>query len=105
MLAGCVVENKVNDDLYLSLMSLFEKILEIFHCSVFGIDGVIIQHIVAMIRRRWVDRHEPNCIDSKFLQVIQFFGDAVEVADSVPVCIVKGADKNFVEDRVAPPLG
>ena len=37
------------------------------------------------------------------VQIIQFGCDAVEVADTITVRVVKAADKDFVEDSVVPP--
>ena len=49
--------------------------------------------------------HQPNSVDAKRLDVIQFLGDAVEVADAVAVGVVEGADEYFIEDRFIPPVG
>ena len=48
--------------------------------------------------------HQPYRVYAERLQVIQFLGDAVEVANAIAVGVVEGADENLVEDRVTPPL-
>ena len=47
--------------------------------------------------------HQPEGVDPQFLQIIQLLCDAVEVADTVSVCVIKTADEDFVKDRLAPP--
>ena len=99
-----MVDDEINDDADVALVSFVQQVLEIIHRPVFGIDTVIIDDVVSMIRRGGVDRHEPDGIDAERFEIIQFLGDAVEIADAVVVAVVERADENFVEDRGAPPV-
>jgi len=56
-----------------------------------------------MIRGRGIDRHEPDAPDAQILEVIQFFRDAVEIADAVSVAVAERTDEDFIEYGVIPP--
>ena len=98
-----VVEHQVHDDPDVTLVRFAEQALEILHAAVIRIDRVVIGHIVAMVRRRRVDGHQPDAFDPQILKIIELFNDPVEVADAVPIAVAEGADEDLVEDRVVPP--
>ncbi len=105
MLAGGMVENQVNDDADVAFVRFFEQGLEIVHCAVFGVDGVIIEHVISVIGRRWVDGHQPDGGDAERFEIVQLLDNAVEIADTVIVRVVERADEYLVEDGGPPPVG
>jgi hypothetical protein len=100
-----VVEDEVYDDANVSFAGFRYKIFEIIHSSILRIDFIIICNIVTVIRRGWVNGHQPDGVDSKRLDVIQFLGDTIEIADPISIGVVKRADEYFIEDRFVPPVG
>src|SRR4026209_104213 len=103
VLAGGVVKHQIHDHLDVTLVRFFQKMFEIFHSSILGIDRVIVGHIITVIGRGWVDGHQPEAPDSQIVQIIQLFDDAVEIADAVAIAVTKGTDEDLIEYRVVPP--
>src|SRR6266487_3540233 len=98
-----MIKNKINNDVKISLMCFNEQVLKIIHCSVFRVDGVVIQDIVTMVRRGRMNRHEPDGSDAQMLKIIKFRSNAIEIANAIVISIIKRADKYLIEDRFPPP--
>lgn len=79
MLIGCVIQYQINDDTNTASVCFGEESFEIVHRAVVGIDRVIIGDIIAVIRRRRVNRHQPDsgdaeigmCVWISIIQIIQ----------------------------------
>src|SRR5262249_42542041 len=70
-----------------------------------GIDVAIIADVVTVIlHRRPEERRQPDRIDAKARDVIELFGDALEVAHAVAIAVAKRARIDLVENRAAPPI-
>jgi hypothetical protein len=95
---------KVNDDAYVAGVGFGEQVAEVVHCAVLAVDCEIINHIVAVIGGRGVNGHEPDGVYAQALQVVEIVGDAVEVADAVPVTVAERAHENFVKNGIPPPF-
>ena len=99
-----MVDDKVNDDVDVAFVRFIQEILEIIHCAIFGVDGIIVEHVVAVIGGGGVDGHQPDGVDAQILKIVQFLGDAIKVTDAVGVSVVKGTDKYLIEDGCPPPI-
>ena len=112
VLVGTVVHDVVDDDPDAAGVGRREKRLEIGHGSVVGIDGAVVDGVVAVVARAIVDRHEPDARDSEIVvggrvavvEVVELARQALEVADPVAVAVVETAHEDLVEDRVVPPV-
>ena len=49
------------------------------------------------------ERHQPDCIDAEFLEVLQLLLQPLEVADSISIAIVERADMDLIDDCVLVP--
>src|SRR6266851_2687894 len=68
-------------------------------------DDFVIRKVVAEIDlRRRETRRNPNGVDPEILQVIEFGGDALEIADAVVVAVSEAARIKLVENGVLPPF-
>src|SRR5262245_27635574 len=76
---------------------------EIIHSAILGINRVIIGDVVAMISWGGIDRHEPEAANAQVMQIVQFFGNTVKVADAVAVTITERTDEDLIENCVVPP--
>jgi hypothetical protein len=54
--------------------------------------------------RRREARRDPDGVDTEILQIVEFGGDAVEVANAIVVAVGKTSWIDFIEDGVLPPL-
>ena len=52
---------------------------------------------------RGEDRIEPQGFDSQPMQVVEFFGDSVQVPDTVVVAVLETAGIDLIDDRFFPP--
>src|SRR5882672_11000496 len=87
-------------------MSTRKKRLEIFQRSVVRMNRSVIGNVVTIVpQRRREKRHQPYCIDAKFLHVIQLLSKTLKIADSVAIAVIKSADVDLINDRVFVPTG
>jgi hypothetical protein len=65
----------------------------------------VIRHIVAEIgHRRWVKRRKPDCIDPQGItEIIEFFDNSLQIANTISGCIFKAAGIDLVNNRCLPP--
>lgn len=81
-------------------MQGFEQVVEILHAAEYGLDGVVIRHIVTEImHRRCVDGREPNRIDAEAFKIVNLFENALEVADAVAVGVFEATRINLIDNR------
>ena len=85
-------------------MRRVEQRLEVRDGAVIVVDAHEIGDVVTVVFvRRRIHRQEPDAIDAKLLDVVEFLGHAPEVADAVVVGIEERLDGRFVEHRVLEP--
>ena len=107
-----MVHDVVDDDLDAAGVGGGEEGLEVGHGAVVGIDGAVVDGVVAVVAGRVVDGHEPDAGDAEVVvggrvavvEVVELLGQALEVADAVAVAVVEAAHEDLVEDRVVPPV-
>ena len=93
-----MVDDEVHDDPEPELMGLVEHLLKIIQRPVIRVDIPVIRDIVPVIRvRRRIDRAEPDTIHPQGLYVGQLFEDAGQIADAVPVAVLKASDPDLVK--------
>ena len=106
MLIGRVVQDEVGDDADIALLGLRNQAVEIGHRAVLRVDSPVVRNVIPEIDLwRGIERRDPDGVDAEFLEIIQMLGDAIQVADSVSVCICEAAGINFVNYGALPPLG
>ena len=104
MLVGGVIQHHLGDDAHAAAMRLLQKVLKIAQRAVGGMDVVVVGDIVAVVapgERK--EGQQPDGGDAQVLQVIQFLGEAAEIAHAVVVAVVERADVDFIDDRVFVP--
>ncbi len=105
MLIGCVIQNEVKDDAESALMRLVEKSFEVIERAVFRRDVAIIADVVTAIPVGGGEmRRKPERVHAEFFDVIEFFGDAFEVADAVAVSVGERARIDLIKDCSLPPF-
>ncbi len=67
MLVGTVVHDVIDDDPDAAVVGRREERLEIGHGSVVGIDGAVVDGVVAVVARAIVDGHEPDARDPEIV--------------------------------------
>ena len=77
---------------------------QVFHGTVDGVYGPVIRNIVAVVLA-WgsVHRADPQHGDPQLRKVIQLFPNAAQVADPIPIAIVKAAGIYLIYHRFLPP--
>ena len=86
-------------------MAQGNQFFQILLCTESRVNLVVIRHVVFMIGRRKKHRRQPDAFDAEavpgrrvsVVQVIHPVDHAPQIADSVPVGIGKGTDKNLIE--------
>src|SRR6266568_7268360 len=85
-------------------LGLLHEAAEIGHGAKIGIDGAVVRNVVAVITAgRGIERQQPKRRDAEILQVLEFFGQPCEIADTVIVAVGKCLDMKLINDRVLEP--
>lgn len=79
-------------------MSLGDEVFEVGERAVVGIDGHVVDDVVAVLRIAGVDGQQPDARHAQVVEIIEFGRDAVQVADAVAVAVGERTDIDFVED-------
>ena len=67
-------------------------------------DGVVVRDVVAIVaQRRGEEWHEPYCVDSQFLEVVELPFQPWKITDAIPIAVVESADVDLINDRVLIP--
>jgi hypothetical protein len=99
-----VIWHEIKNDLESNGMRRQEQIIEICKRTEHGRDIAVVRDIITKVsHRRGVDRRYPYCVDPEINEVSKPAGDAFEVADSVPVGILKRSRINLVDNPRLPP--
>src|SRR5690606_16415314 len=104
MAVGCMVGYQVENYFQFPAMRLLKKLIEIRHGPKLCVYPGIIGNVITKVRHgRWVYRRYPDGMDSQPLQIIQFFNDPLQVADTVLVRIHKRTRIYLVNNTGFPP--
>ena len=66
---------------------------------------IIVNRVVAVVRRRREDGCQPDDGHAQVFQVVELLGDAPQVAHAITIGVVETAHKNLVHHGVARPSG
>ena len=101
VLGRCMVEYHVEHDTDPARLCLADESIDILHCAEARVDGAVVGDIVAaIVLRRDEERREPEEVDAEFLQIVEFRGDARQIAESVAVRVIEGFGVDLVDDLV-----
>ena len=100
-----MIQNKIENDGYAAFMCGTKKGVEFHHCAIVRVDLPIIDHVISMVARGRMNRHQPDaghaeirgCRIVAVVEVVQFLRETREITDSVSVSIRKGAYEDFIE--------
>ena len=71
MLIGSVVDDHVHKHLYPAPVAFGDEFLIVFHGPESRVNGIVVSHIVFVIRGRRMHRGDPDLIESQILYIIQ----------------------------------
>ena len=104
MLIGGVVHDKIHDNSDMMTVCLRKQTVKILHRTEIIHDIAVIGNIVAVvIIGRFINRRQPDHINSERLQIIQMCGDSVQITDAVAVAVREAARINLINDGFLPP--
>ena len=99
-----VIEYQLGDHPQPALVRLAEEGAKIVQRSVFRVYAVIVGDVVAVVPPgRRIERQEPDRGDPEVLKIVEFAGQAAEIADPVVVRVVKRADVKLIDDGILVP--
>lgn len=104
MLVAGVVQHQVEEKTHAPCVCFFQEPVEILHRAEVRHDLPVIADVVAVVGVGGCeDRIEPQGFDSQPMQVVEFFGDSVQVPDAVVVAVLETAGIDLIDDRFFPP--
>ena len=96
----------LGDDSEAPLVGGVQKRSKILELAVMRMDTCVVGDIVAVVlERRRVERQKPDRRHAEVLKVAQLLGQPAKIANSIADAVEKGADVNFIDDRVFIPIG
>src|SRR5438045_5931019 len=106
-----MVGHEVDDHVNSAAMRFAHEIPEVVIGAVAGIDMIVVDDVVPVIARRFVDRHQPNATRAKaggagriaIVDVVEARRESAQIANPVAVGIVERADEYLVADAGPPP--
>src|SRR5262245_29976966 len=104
MLVGRVIEHQLDDHVHSPFVCGVQKTLEVIKGPVARVDVAVVRYVVAVVaKRRWKERKEPEAIDAKSFEIVEFLDEPWEIADAVRVSVAKRLDGQLVDDRALVP--
>lgn len=104
MLVAGVVQHQVEEKTHAPCVCFFQEPVEILHRAEVRHDLPVVADVVAVVGVGGCeDRIEPQGFDSQPMQVVEFFGDSVQVPDAVVVAVLETAGIDLIDDRFFPP--
>src|SRR5882757_6574996 len=104
MLIGSVIRHQFDNHTNATVMSVRKERLEIFQSSVVRMNRPVVGDVVTVVPQGGgKKRHQPDCIDAKFLHVIQPLSEPLKIANPVAVAVIKSAYVDLIDDGVLVP--
>src|SRR3954452_14145468 len=104
MLVGRVVRHEVEDHAQPAPMHFVEQAIELLHRSEDRMNSAIIRYVIAEVRHgRGINWRDPDRIDTQIHQVIDAAANAIQIADSIPVAVLKRPRIDFINYCILPP--
>jgi len=101
MLGGGVVEHHVQHQADAAPVRLADKLLQILHRAVARVNGTVVGHIIAVVALgRGEERRQPEIVNAQVGEVVQFRGDALQIAEAVTVRVHEGFRVNLVDNFI-----
>ena len=101
MLGGGVVEHHVQHQADAAPVRLADKLLQILHRAVARVNGTVVGHIIAVVALgRGEERRQPEIVNAQVGEVVQFRGDALQIAEAVTIRIHEGFRVNLVDNFI-----
>ena len=105
VLVGGMVDHEVEDEPHAARVHLGDELLRVRHRAKLRHDGAIIAHIVAVVVVwRIEDGRKPKRGHAQLVQIVEFFDDTAQVANSVVVSVFKRTRIDLVDNRFLPPI-
>ncbi len=105
VLVAGVVHDEVDDDAHAALVGGVDELHEVGEVAELGQDGGVVGDVVTAVAQGGLEEgREPQAVHAQPLQIVEFGGQALQVADAVAVAVLEGADQHLVEDGTLEPL-
>ena len=104
MLVGRVVDDELGQHADVQRVRCVDEPLEVVQCAVDGIDRRVVRDVVPVVsKRRRIEGEQPQARDAEVVQVRKLLCEPGEIADTVRIAVVEGADVHLVDDCVFVP--
>ncbi|SIH08318.1 Uncharacterised protein [Mycobacteroides abscessus subsp. abscessus] len=101
-----MVDDQVHDDADAALLGGGDQGVHVGHRPELGIDGLVVRDVVAVVLAgRHIHWAQPKGIDAQPLKVIKATGNPRQIADAIPVAVLKTLRVDLVNDGLLPPWG
>lgn len=99
-----MIDNQVEYDSQPIAMTSIDQGLHIRHGPIRSINVFVIANIISqVILRTFVERTDPNCVDTQRLYVFQSRDDATDITDTITVRVLKACRVDLVDRSIFPP--
>ena len=103
-----MIEHKVYDETYLSLVAGRNQLIKILKSSILRVNLLIICNIVFMVCWRWRNRHKPDLIAAKIasravitvIYIIKLIYYTAKITNAIPVTVIKRVNEYLIGSAV-----
>ena len=103
-----VIDGQVQDQLDVAFLAKLAKLLQIVRAAEGRVNGIVVRHVVFVIRGRRKDRRQPDAFDPEtpagigiaVIEIVHAVDDAAQVPRAVAVAVGERTDKDLVKDTV-----
>ena len=100
-----MVYHQIHQHLDFTPVRFLKELFIVVHSSVVLVNSAVIGNVVAIvILRRLQHRGNPQNINAKLFQIIQFFYNSVDISDSIPIAVVKAFWIDLIYNAFFPPI-
>jgi hypothetical protein len=97
-------QDELGDHAHPAPVSLTQEEAKVAQAPVRRMDLAVVGNVIAVVTQgRGIEGKKPEGRDAEALQVVELLNQTLEVADPVPVAVMKGPHVGFVYDRVLVP--
>ena len=100
-----MVNHQIHHDLNIAFFGFRDQIFHLGQRAEFSGDVLIIGDVIAVVVHwRFINRRQPDDIDTELLQIIEFADDTGQITHTIVIRIAEAAWVNLIHHGVVPPF-
>ena len=99
-----MIEHHIHHQFHASFMYFVAQLFPVFHSPKHWINSFVICDIITLVfKRRFINRSQPNHVNSESFEVVKPLDYPLKITNSIIVAVLERLHVNFVDDDLSPP--